>query len=128
MSCVKQSPILSRVRVGMTIPMEKSVTFARGALSKCLVTRSSLNGRISNRNAGEGAKRSFGYSLSVISYQLSVISYQLLVIGYLGNFAECPLFLFLISRLFLKAERQRMLCAIHGTWRSMRRSGAIGGS
>src|SRR5947208_14986754 len=66
MSCVRQSPILSRGRVGMTIPMEKSVTFARGALSKCLVTPSSLNGRISNRNvsrreAGEVRGRSGGW-------------------------------------------------------------------
>src|SRR6476646_617745 len=72
-SCVKQLPILSRVQVGMTIPMEKSATFARGTSSKCLVTRSSLNGRISDRNAFEGAKRSFGYSLSVIGYRLSVV-------------------------------------------------------
>src|SRR6266576_960796 len=50
---LQQSPILSRGRVGMTIQMEKSVTFAPGTLSKCLVTRSSLNGRISNRNACE---------------------------------------------------------------------------
>ena len=39
--------------------------------------------------------------------EASVIRYQLLVIGYLGNFAVCCLFLFLISHLFQKAERWR---------------------
>src|SRR5213082_279464 len=67
MSCVRQSPILYRGRVGMMTQMEKSATFARGTSSKCLVTRSSLNGRISNRNACEG-KRSF--RLPVIRYRL----------------------------------------------------------
>jgi len=42
--------------------------------------------------------------------------------------AVCRLFLFLISHLFLKAERQRMRCAIHWTWRSMRRGGVTGAS
>src|SRR6476659_9114157 len=42
--------------------------------------------------------------------------------------AVCRPFLFLISHLFLKAERQRMLCGIRSTWRSMRRDGVTGGS
>src|SRR5437879_457873 len=51
MNCARQSPTLYPELAGTTIRMERSVTFARGVLSKSPPTTYSLSGRISSRVA-----------------------------------------------------------------------------